>query len=67
MKIVKVEVPYDIRQEEIVGAEDYKLSMENGYLTVLGKVTYADGYYWNAVAVYSPDKWITARVLEKKI
>lgn len=65
MKIVKVEVPYDIRKEEISGALFYKLSVEaTGCLLIYAMET--DTSEWYIVATYSPERWLTAKVTENK-
>ena len=65
MKIVKVEVPYDIRKEEISGALYYKLCVDiNGCLLVYAYETDASG--WNIVATYSSERWLTAKIEDNK-
>ena len=61
MKIVKVEVPYDIRKEEFSGALYYKLYVDiKGCLLVYACET--DTSDWTVVATYSPEKWLTAKI-----
>ena len=65
MKIVKVEVPYDIRKEEISGALYYKLYVDiNGCMLVYACET--DISDWNIVATYSPERWLTAKIEDNK-